>query len=221
MDKEKIKQRILDNVKHEAGPLDTPCWIWQRGKTPDGYGLTSVKNKTTRVHRLAFTVFYNTDISGLLVCHKCDNPSCCNPSHLFSGTNADNSDDKVKKDRHTKGTQQWKSIFTENDVLEVIKMYNDGYSVVHISEKYNCSLDAVRSILHGKTWKHIVDAPIKGKIHRRHSIRSGIDESKVRDILIAYKLNGEKIIDISRRMGLEYCNVYNVAKRKTWKHVKI
>lgn len=78
-----------------------PCWIWTGGKKRKGYGAVSYHGKTDRSHRLAWRLT-NGPIPPETPCvlHRCDNPPCCNPSHLFLGDNAANTRDMVAKGRH-------------------------------------------------------------------------------------------------------------------------
>jgi len=84
------------------GNLDE-CWEWESSKSKYGYGVFGINYKTYYSHRIAYTLYYgqiSKDDSGyktMLVCHTCDNPSCCNPHHLFLGTGKNNMDDKTKK----------------------------------------------------------------------------------------------------------------------------
>ena len=72
------------------------CWIWKNCKRPDGYGLLHVNGKLYSAHR--YSILGEED-NPLCVLHKCDNPSCVNPDHLFLGTRMDNHLDAVKKGR--------------------------------------------------------------------------------------------------------------------------
>ena len=76
------------------------CWIWL-GATSNGYGHTRFNGKTERVHRVAACLYLGFDINDkkTLVLHKCDNPSCFNPEHLFLGSPALNMKDCAKKGR--------------------------------------------------------------------------------------------------------------------------
>jgi|SRR6185312_11445504 len=83
--------------------FNSPCWEWQAKRDKDGYGRFWVNGKTVGAHRYAYEFYHNLKLnSKILVCHSCDNPSCVNPNHLFSGSHQDNKNDSVKKNRHSK-----------------------------------------------------------------------------------------------------------------------
>lgn len=76
---------------------NTGCWLWE-GYTIDGYGYASYKGKHWLVHRLIYKEFVASP-DNFNVLHKCDQPSCINPEHLFLGTQQDNVDDMIRKGR--------------------------------------------------------------------------------------------------------------------------
>lgn len=85
-------------------PIESGCWEWQGGRTKGvgksfSYGRTLVNKKKMLAHRYAWTLKFGPVPEGMMVCHKCDNPPCCNPSHLFLGTGKDNTQDALKKGR--------------------------------------------------------------------------------------------------------------------------
>jgi hypothetical protein len=75
------------------------CWTWKGTAKSGWYGHFCVDGKRFYSHRLAYEMSFGPIPEGLIVCHRCDWPPCCNPSHLFTGTDADNAADKVRKGR--------------------------------------------------------------------------------------------------------------------------
>lgn len=80
------------------------CWNWTAYRTPGGYGMFQVEaKKWVLSHRVAYALALGEIPPGACVCHSCDNPSCCNPAHLFLGTHADNIADRDAKGRQARG----------------------------------------------------------------------------------------------------------------------
>ena len=77
------------------------CWIWTGSCRPTGYGQVFVNKKTISAHKYTYETYKGPVAPGLLVLHKCDNPSCVNPDHLFLGTQSDNMYDMYKKGRRS------------------------------------------------------------------------------------------------------------------------
>jgi hypothetical protein len=92
-----IKCRLLSKV---SGRLDTMCWEWAGAKHRFGYGMLRINGAAVTAHRTSWTVFNGDIPDGMSVLHRCDNPCCCNPEHLFLGTHADNMADMTAKGRH-------------------------------------------------------------------------------------------------------------------------
>lgn len=134
------------------------CWEWVGGKTSDGYGLFGSKNRRVLAHRFTWSVT-NGDISvGLSILHKCDNPSCCNPKHLFIGTQQDNVDDREFKGRgnQPKGIKHNKAKLTEAQVLEIRERYaKGGISQSQLAAEYDLQQTNIGFIIRRVTWRHI------------------------------------------------------------------
>lgn len=77
------------------------CWEWQGNREVNGYGRTRYMGRMWLAHRMAWTVLRGPIRKGHLVCHKCDNPPCCNLDHLFTGTHKANTRDAIVKGRQT------------------------------------------------------------------------------------------------------------------------
>jgi hypothetical protein len=77
-----------------------PCWVWIGKTKSHGYGQIRYQEKGIGTHRVAWSLTHGSIPDGLFVCHKCDNPPCCNPSHLFLGTTTENQQDASRKGRN-------------------------------------------------------------------------------------------------------------------------
>lgn len=132
------------------------CWGWS-GKTDKQYGVTRFKinDRYERAHRASYLLHIGQIPKGLFVCHKCDNPICTNPSHLFLGTNLDNIRDCVNKNRQAKGKMLKHTTIDEAIAKQIKALINSGSSMAKIARDLGVSYNVVRGIKENRTWKHI------------------------------------------------------------------
>jgi hypothetical protein len=94
---EKTVQRFWSKVDQSTGRYG--CWMWQGFLSEKGYGKFNFFGKNKRAHRIAFELEFGFIPEGLLICHICDNPACCNPWHLVAATAKQNTEDMIYKGR--------------------------------------------------------------------------------------------------------------------------
>lgn len=134
----------------------TGCWDWTGSVDAKGYGRLNVGNRPMQAHRTSWEAFRGPIPGGQHVLHRCDNPKCIRPEHLFLGDQASNMADKMAKKRHrygvSRGTDHGCSKLNEEQVREI--RASTGPSRI-IAELYGISGRQVRDIRTLKVWKHL------------------------------------------------------------------
>lgn len=139
------------------------CWNWLGGPK-SGYG--KIKKPRQKVsspaHRIAYELTYGPIVTGLDVCHKCDNVRCCNPNHLFLGTNQDNMKDMLSKNRSAgqKGTRFQPKVNGSNNgraklsakQVDFIRSYGRSWSTLTLALQFGVSRSTINRILRGSSW---------------------------------------------------------------------
>jgi predicted XRE-type DNA-binding protein len=149
-----IADRFWEKVDVRAS---NECWEW-RASISGRYGQFRVDGKYLRSHRVAYTLHKGTIPDGMVVCHKCDYPLCCNPDHLFLGTLKDNSQDMVSKGRlrEQRGEKNAVHCLTDQQVEKIRKLYElDVMTQRQIAALFGTTRSNIGLIVHGKTWKHV------------------------------------------------------------------
>lgn len=152
------------------------CWVWMASRLPWGYGQFGVAGRTSaRAHRVSWEMAYGPIPDGLLVLHRCDNPPCVRPDHLFLGTARDNLLDAIAKGRHAapvalSGDEHWShrrpelrvrgakngaSKVTAEDVPVIRAARESGVKLGVLAERYGISKTAVSLIARRINWEHV------------------------------------------------------------------
>lgn len=133
----------------------TGCWEWARYKTSKGYGITYLGGQIL-AHRLSWKILGSKNINNYFVLHRCDNPGCINPCHLFLGTQKDNVRDCITKGRRSKigarGEKNAKSKLKINQV-KLIREWNGSHA--EAGRTFKITRQSVWAIKHRKTWRHL------------------------------------------------------------------
>lgn len=148
---EEVKKYIESRVFKVPGG----CWIWQGKVHPNGYGKLSWERPGLPglwlAHRVAFAVYIG-EPGSFHVCHRCDNPACVNPDHLFLGTHADNMADMSAKGRANLGTKATGNVLTEAQVFDIRRMVAGGMTQADAGAVYGVKQPTVSKIVNGKRW---------------------------------------------------------------------
>lgn len=208
--------------RYQVDPV-SECWNWTGTFAKGGYGqwqysktpLGGGKYQRHRVyaHRLSWELNEGAIPEGMVVCHRCDNPGCVNPAHLFLGTMADNQRDMARKGRSPRGERQGKSKLTEADVRAILAS-SEPHAIV--GRRYGVTVGTVSDIRRKITWSHLHeqrnDVPWNGSGTRL--VQGDIP------VIRSLHESGYTAANISRRFGVSDTLIRAVVNGKIWKHVK-
>lgn len=145
-------------------PDENACWEWTGGRTIKGYGsmmIDAPNNARTVCHRIAYVLRYGNIPDGLNVLHRCDNPPCCNPAHLFVGTQLENMRDMVAKNRQAHfgggiraGSKNSAAVYSEDQAIEAVRLSKLGLKATEIAAALNVSRQFVDKVRTGRLWSH-------------------------------------------------------------------
>jgi len=165
--------KLLFHIKQENG-----CWIWQGAQTNCGYGKIGHEKNHFSTHRFSYEIFNGKIPIGKIICHSCDNKLCCNPEHLWIGTQKENIQDakrkgklpkqfgrkhseetlkklKFRKRPDRRGEKHHLRKLKNNDVFEIRKLLNTGITQKEIGIRYGIHQSVISYIKNGKYWSHI------------------------------------------------------------------
>ena len=149
------KDAVLERMNaHINKDCRDGCWIWTACVTHNGYGVLKVDGRGRRAHRIMWEIVNGPIPDGMCVLHKCDNPSCVNPAHLFVGTTADNNRDAQQKGRIARGERQHIAKLDADDVRSIRRLH-PGISIRRLAIQYGVAKRTIRHVINLTTWRHI------------------------------------------------------------------
>ena len=219
--KERIKKNILINQ-------DTGCWEWQKYKNKSGYGKITYNGEKWTVHRLSYKEFVGEIDNDSMVLHKCDNPCCCNPKHLYLGGYSENSRDMIRRDRRDKNKYQ--NIVDRKTAIKAFKFLKTK-SNKEISELLGVSVQAVCRIRQKKTHQEVFNSlpeHIRKTIVFTKNIRpDGSGEQNGSSVLTEEEViklrrlygKGWSILGIKKKFGVSTSTIMRIISFSSWKNL--
>jgi hypothetical protein len=161
------------------------CWLWNGYRSPKGYGTFGILGRGILAHRLFYQIAFGPIPQTVLVCHKCDNPSCVRPSHLYAGDHQTNLSDMVDRGRSCKGDRHYlrkdpskiirgdahyirkhpekirngerhhNARLRKEDVIRMREMYSSGSSTSDLSKEFGVGIQHVWQIVTRLRWKSV------------------------------------------------------------------
>ena len=202
------------------------CWLWTAG-TNGNYGQFRMPSCKLGAHRVAWATIHGQIPAGLEVLHTCDTPLCCNPAHLFLGTQPDNVKDMDVKGRRSNanracGDHHGNAKLMDEQVLEILRRFNAGEPATCIAPDFGVHHSTVREIVNGERWKHFDRGQVrKGRDGMNRGERSStavLTEDLVRQIRHRHAA-GEGLTDLGNEFDVTPQAIFSIVRRKTWKHV--
>ena len=201
----------------KAGPIPAhqpelgSCWLWTGARNRDGYGHVALRGRLESTHRISWTITYGHpgDVS---VLHRCDNPQCCNPSHLFLGTQFDNVHDMIQKKRHIapKGSESGRAVITEAIALEMRTISATGIADSEIARRFAVKDSIVHRVVRGKTWAHL-----GGPIQSRRAPRRKLTAEQAAEIATALS-SGVTATKLSSRFDVSESLIADIRHGRHW-----
>ncbi len=157
---ESDKQRFFKKVNQTSNHDE--CWLWNAGKSKEGYGRFRLNRKLYQATHVSYFLRHNImPASGQEVCHKCDNPQCVNPNHLFLGSRSDNMNDCYKKGRLTqiykgkaKGERNGSAKVTNEIAEEIRRLYNLGIRGKSLTSRFKIHKTNIYRIIRGISYQN-------------------------------------------------------------------
>ena len=133
------------------------CWLWTGCRDKKGYGRIMLDGHSERAYRHAWRLTHGAIPDGLFVLHKCDNPPCVRPDHLYVGTKGDNLRDRISRFPETcpKGATHGQAKLSQLEVNAIRRLSHRGHSANVLAGKFHVVPETIRDIRSGRTWKSV------------------------------------------------------------------
>lgn len=199
-----VSDRFWNKVQR-GGPDD--CWPWLGAKTTWGHGMFWVSAVRKRQSAHAIALELSSGIvrpEGMHCCHRCDNPECCNPAHLYYGTPAQNSSDMVTRSRNARGSHKVNALLSEAQVIEIRARYFAGETAASLASEFGIQPGHLSNITRGRMWRSTA-----GPVGLKR--RPPLTEEQRREIR-QRRAAGSSLRDIAALFGISTSHASNVSR---------
>ena len=220
------------------------CWNWTRSKNK-GYGVVNAMNRTFGAHRVSYELSIGPTPAGASVCHRCDNPACINPEHLWLGSHAENMADMKSKGRNStppvsRGDDHWlrkypdrvpmgeqvrTSKLTAEQVTALRIDYCAGAGRAELASKYGVSPLSIHDYVSGGAWAHLLGkdgsptlADLQATAKKNSKPSATLTPEIVREIRTELS-RGALGIDLAAKYGVHKATISDIKLRKIWADV--
>ncbi len=202
--------------------FDSECWIWTASKYRNGYGQFAIRGESrTPAHRTAYKIVNGDIPDGLCVLHRCDNPACVRPSHLFLGTHSDNTRDAMKKNRLRCGEKSPRAVLNNKKVRFIRNAFIKGKTQNELAKQFSVSQTAISKITRSIRWKHLGLDPIPS--HGRQATGERCHSSKLTEVQVnrirRCSMYGIRNAELAKRFGVSSVLIGLIVRQKIWKRV--
>lgn len=196
------------------------CWGWKGARDRDGYGRIRAEFDGVlynRAHRFSYVRATGEHPGARMVLHRCDNPTCTNPDHLFLGTNAENMADKIAKGRARIpfGEDSGPAKLTEAQAQAILL---DPRPYTEIASDYGVAASTVGTLKQRRSWAHLDTVAIHGNHRGRH--RRGVSDKITPEIVRHIRTSDERGKDLAERYGVTQATITDIRKRRSWAHIE-
>ena len=155
----KVWNRFWAKVDDGGFPPDE-CWEWRGCILQSGHGQFSINGKRTNAHRVSYEMAHGSIPKGKMICHRCNNPACVNPGHLYAGTSKSNAQDSIRAGtfhfiKHGLGEKHPCAKLTERVVMKIREQSGFGTSYRKLASQYGVSYGAIAKVVRRETWVHV------------------------------------------------------------------